>query len=138
MDIGAGLSSFAFWGFVAAMVVAGTWDGVKKRDAQHETLRRMIESGKPVDEGLMKRLMIGEPKRPDRDLAVSTIIMLSIAAGLVVFAGLTSGSIGQASAILMGVAALVAGIGVGLGLAAALMRWTRSDDNEASQRTRGG
>ena len=42
---GAGLAALAFWGFIAAIVVAGIWDGAKKREAQHETLRRMLIAG---------------------------------------------------------------------------------------------
>ena len=37
-----GLSALAFWGFVAAVVVAGIWYGLRERQAQYETLSRMI------------------------------------------------------------------------------------------------
>jgi hypothetical protein len=133
--LGTGLAALAFWGFISAMIVGGIWDGAKKRDAQHETLRRMIESGKPVDEDLLKRLMIGEPKRPDRDLAVAAIIMFSIAAGLSVFAQFMSGTSSEASTIVLGVAALVAFIGVGLGLAGAFVWRARTYDRGTGQRT---
>src|SRR5687768_14338368 len=82
--LGAGIAALAFWGFISAMVVGGIWDGAKKREAQHETLRRMIESGKPVDEALMTKLFDGEPKAPHRGLAISAIIVFSVAVGLVV------------------------------------------------------
>jgi hypothetical protein len=48
--IGGGLAALAFWGFVAAVVVGGMWYAIREREAQHETLRRIIESGQPVDQ----------------------------------------------------------------------------------------
>lgn len=70
-SVGAGLGGVAFSMFIASIIVAGVWDGVKEREAQHETLRCMTESGKPVDEASMRKLMIGERKRPDRDLKIA-------------------------------------------------------------------
>ena len=131
--IGAGLAAFAFWGFVAAMVVGGIWDGAKKREAEHETLRRMIESGKPVDEALMRKLMIGAPKRPDRDLAIAAIITFAVAVGLAIFAFL----LGEERAVgpLLGAAALVGCISGGLTAASAYARRTREEDDEHARRS---
>ena len=126
--LGAGLAALAFWGFIAAMVVGGIWDGAKKRDAQHETLRRMIESGKPVDEALMTRLMVGEPKRADRDLAVGAIIVFSVALGLGVLS-LAVGRDGEPLIELLGVAGLVACIAAGLWGASIHARRTRREDD---------
>ena len=81
-SVGTGLAALAFWGFIASMVVAGIWDGARKREAEHETLRRMIDGGKPLDEALLTRLMVGAPKRPHRDLAIGAIIVFSVAVGL--------------------------------------------------------
>lgn len=120
--IGAGIAALAFWGFIAAVVVAGVWDGAKKREAQHETLRRMIESGKPLDETLVRKLMIGEPKRPDRDLGIGAIIVLAAAVGLAVLAVFLDRD------ALFGVAGLVGCIAAGLGAASAYARRTRDDD----------
>ena len=36
---GAGLAALAFWGFIATVVVAGTWNDILMREAQHETVR---------------------------------------------------------------------------------------------------
>ena len=54
--LGAGLAAFAFWGFIAAAVVAGIWYAVREKEAQHETLRRMIDSGKDLDEEAVSRV----------------------------------------------------------------------------------
>ena len=53
IGIGAGLGAMAFWIFIAAVVVASYWDGIKKRETQHETVRRAIESGNQIDEDMM-------------------------------------------------------------------------------------
>ena len=94
LGIGAGLGALGLWLFIAAVVVAGIWDSIRKREAQHETLRRVIESGQPVDQELIDRLLGGE-KRIDRDLKVSGLIMLGVAPGLVAlgaFIGLLDGA----------------------------------------------
>ena len=39
-SIGVGLGALGFWGFIAAVVVASYWDGIRKRESQHETIRR--------------------------------------------------------------------------------------------------
>lgn len=133
MEVGAGLAAFAFWGFIAAIVVAGVWDGAKKREAQHETLRRMIESGKPVDDALMRRLMIGAPKRPDRDLAIAAIITFAVAVGLAVFAVVFGNE--RALTPLLGAAGLVGCISAGLTAASAYARRTRDEDDEHARRS---
>lgn len=131
--IGAGLAALAFWGFVAAIIVAGVWDGARKREAQHETLRRMIESGKPLDDALMRKLMIGEPKRPDRDLAIGAIITFAVALGLGVFAVVLNEE--RALMPLLGAAALVGCIAAGLTAASAYARRTREEDEEHARRS---
>lgn len=137
--VGAGLASFAFWGFIAAVVVAGVWDGAKKRDAQHETLRRMIEGGKPVDENLMKTLMIGEPKHPARDLAIGAIILFSVAIGMAVLALVLRDAYESVLTPLMGAAGLVACIAAGLSVASAYIKRARAEDAaRANQRTHAG
>jgi len=131
--IGAGIAALAFWGFIAAFVVAGVWDGAKKREAQHETLRRMIESGKPVDDALMRNLMIGEPKRPDRDLAIGAIITFAIAVGLAVFAVVFGNE--RALAPLLGAAGLVGCLSAGLAAASAYARRRREEDDQHARRS---
>ena len=57
--IGGGLAALAFWGFIGSIVVAGIWYGIREREAQHETFRRVIESGQPVDQALMDLVVLG-------------------------------------------------------------------------------
>jgi|TARA_B100000315_G_C14285408_1_gene454970 thymidine phosphorylase len=117
MEIGAGLAALAFWGFIAAVVVAYYWDNIRKREAQHETLRRMLESGQALDRELMDKLLAstdGGSKNLGRDLKVAGLITLFVAPGI----ALLGWFIGQVSAtvlpILLGVAGLVAFISIGL------------------------
>ena len=133
--LGAGLGALAFWGFIAAIVVAGIWDGAKRRDTQHETLRRMIESGKPVDEALVDRLLGGSavPKRPEVGLRVGGIVILSIAAGLAIL-GLFVGTIApDARMPMLGAAALLACLGIGLFVAARYVSSTQEADANSAQ-----
>lgn len=127
--LGAGLAALAFWGFIAAIVVAGIWDGAKKREAQHETLRRMIESGKPVDEALMTKLFHGEPKRPDRDLAIGAIVLFSIAVGLGVL-----GLVIREPTLGLGVAGIVGCLALGLLGASFYVRRSQAADDGRARR----
>jgi hypothetical protein len=126
--LGEGIAAFAFWGFIASLMVAGVWDGAKKREAQHETLRRMLESGKPVDEALLTKLMGSDVKRPDRDLVISAIVLLSVAVGLAVLGLVLSQSYAAALMPLLGTAALCGCIAAGLLGASAYVRRTRGED----------
>jgi RNA polymerase sigma-70 factor (ECF subfamily) len=67
--LGAGLAAMSFWLFIAAVVVGGIWYAIREKEAQHETLRRMIDSGKDLDEETISRVF-KENSRPDRDLKI--------------------------------------------------------------------
>ena len=121
--IGAGIAALAFWGFVAAVAIAGILDNAKKRQSQHETLRRLIESGKAVDQDLVDRLLADDQgKRPHKGLRIAGIIVLSLAPGLAILGALLGQIDRRAELPLMGSAALMACLGIGLLVAAALDR----------------
>ncbi len=120
---------------MAAIVVAGIWDSIRKREAQHETLRRMIESGQPIDQTLMDKLLSlsgGGSKSLERDLKVSGLIVLFVAPGLALlgwFIGLQSE---QALLPLLGVSALLGCISIGFLVASNVVgRWDREADASA-------
>ncbi len=118
---GTGLAALGFWLFVAAMVVVGVWSGIRKRDAMHETLRRMIESGQPIDTDLANQLLSGsnEKKDVEQDLKVGGWITLALAPGLAVFGWVLGTALTEElTYILGGVALLVLFISAGLFLAA--------------------
>ena len=130
-SLGAGLAAIAFWGFIASVVVAGIWFDIRKREAQHETVRRIIESGKPVDEDLMDKLLSlgsGKSDRLDRTFKITGLIMLPIAVGLAIFGLIMGTQFPQTQLPLLGVSALVACIGIGfLVTANVAKRWYVTD-----------
>jgi hypothetical protein len=122
-----GLAALGFWMFIAAVSVGGIWDGVRKREAEHETLRRMIESGKTPDQDLVDKLL-GHKKDPARDLKVGGLITLFVAPGLAIMGWVIGLSEPDAFMPLLGVAGLVAFVAIGLLTAARFLdRATQSD-----------
>jgi Flp pilus assembly protein TadB len=121
MATGAGLAALGFWIFIAAVVAAGIWDNIRKRDAQHETLRRIIESGQPVDEGLTDKVLdaTGDSREAAVDLKVAGLILVFIAPGLALMGWIMSLATKPVLfMILLGVAALVGFVSLGLFAAA--------------------
>lgn len=126
--LGAGLAAFAFWGFIAAVVVGGIWYAVREKEAQHETLRRMIDSGKDLDEETISRVF-KENSRPDRDLKIGGIIAASAAPGLAVLGWFLRNVSDAAFHALSGVAGLVAFVAIGLLIAARIAEKSYADDS---------
>jgi len=131
MGLGVGLAAIAFWGFVAVCVLAGVWNGIRKRDAQHETVRRLIESGQPVDEALLEKLSLvssGSNERHDRAFYVTGLWLLPSAVGLAVFALILGNLEPDAVPPILGASALVACIGIGALIAGKIAaRWYAVD-----------
>ena len=117
IGIGAGLAALGFWLFIAVAAVAGIWDGVRKREAQHATLRQVLESGQQIDQELVGKLL-GNDRRLHRDLKVSGLITLSAAPGLALMGWFISLIAEQALMPLLGVATLAGCVGTGLLVAA--------------------
>ncbi len=135
LGLGVGLAALAFWGFVASCVFAGVWNGIRKRDAQHETIRRLIESGQPIDQALLEKLSLvseGQAKRPDRDFYITGLWLLPIAPGLAILA-LFMGSLEPAAQPpIMGAAALMGCLGLGaLAAGKFTSRWYATDRDSA-------
>jgi hypothetical protein len=136
--LGAGLAAIGFWGFIAVTVIAGVWSDNRKKETQHETVRRMIESGQKIDQETMDKLLSldgRKDKRPDRDLKISGLIVLPVSAGIALFAMILGSAKPDATTPLLGAAALVACVGLGL-LAAGKVasRWYPSDENSKLDR----
>ena len=116
---GFGLAAFAFWGFIATVVVAGIWYAIREKEAQHETLRRIIESGKDVNVEVIDRVM-SDGGKSETDLKVGGYITLFVAPGLVPLGYVIKIALAEAKVftILSGVAGLVAFVAIGLLVAA--------------------
>lgn len=123
-----GLAAFGFWMFIAAVSVGGIWDGVRKREAEHETLRRMIESGKTPDQAVIDKLL-GHKKDPARDLKVAGLIVIFVAPGLALMGWVIGLSEPDVIMPLVGVAGLVAFVGIGLLIAARFLERATQDDS---------
>lgn len=134
--LGAGLAALAFWGFIAAVVVSGVWFDIRKREAQHETVRRIIESGKPIDDELMDKLLSlgsGKSERLDRAFKITGFIMIPASVGLALFGLIMGTQFPDTELPLLGAAALVGCIGLGfLVLAQIVKRWYLSDKETSS------
>jgi len=118
--------------FIAAIIAVGVWDNIRKRDAQHETLRRIIESGQSIDEELTDKLLAltGGSKTLERDMWVSGLIILSIAPGLAVFGWVMSLVLAEELLpIMLAVSALLVSLGAGFLVVARLIRrWHQDND----------
>ena len=132
-SLGAGLAALAFWGFIAAVVVAGIWYDIRKKESQQETIRRLIESGQPLDEGMMDKLLSQSEDgsdRLDRGFKVTGLILLPTAVGLAILGWVLGMEHANAFLPLMGVAGLVGCIGIGFFIAAAVAsRWYVQDND---------
>lgn len=128
-SIGAGLAALAFWGFIATVVVAGIWYDIRKREAQHQTLRHLIDSGQSLDDALIVKLLDGD-KRMDRQLKAGGWVVVFVAPGLAILGMLVSQLAAWALYPILGAAALVFCIGVGLLVAASVVeRSIQEGDN---------
>ncbi len=83
MGWGSGLGAAAFWAFLAIIIAAGIWYAAHRSDAQQETLRHLIDSGQPLDEALVDKLLDANG-RLDRSLKAAGVILLFIAPGVAI------------------------------------------------------
>lgn len=128
-----GLASFAFWGFIASCVIGGIWYSIREKQAQHETLRRIIESGRDIDAELIDRI-ISKREKSDTDLRVGGYITLSAAPGLV-FLGWILERVSDNDRVfilMIGVAGLVAFVGLGLLFAAKIVERSAQSNDKSS------
>ena len=138
---GTGLAALGFWLFVASMVVVGVWNNIRKREAQHETLRRIVESGQHIDSELTDKLLAisngAEDEEVDRELRVTGYVLLSLSPGLAllgVFMGV--GLAIELLYILLGVAALLLCLSGGMFYAARMVarEYGNNSDHQSNQR----
>ena len=128
LGLGAGLGAIAFWGFLAAVIGIGVWHDIRKREAQHETLRRLVESRQPIDPLLMTKVLGGD-KRLDRNLKAGGLILLFAAPGLALLGWFLGQLAAWALLPLLGAAALAACTGIGLLVAARAIERSYHDED---------
>jgi len=130
MNVAAGLGAIGFWLFIAAIVVAGIWFDVRKRESQQETLRRIVESGQHLDAAMVDKLVSagGGQSRPDRDLKVAGLIVLFVSPGLAILGWFLAKLEPDVLDVMIGVSLLVGLVGIGLLVAGKVSeRWYRED-----------
>jgi len=130
--LAAGLSALAFWGFIAAVVIGGIWYGIRERQAQYATLRHIIDTGKPVDERVVERILGGN-RRPDHGLKIAGLIVIFAAPGVAVLAWFIGQVARQWLLPLLGVAGLVGFVGIGLLVAARAAARAWREENAAAR-----
>jgi len=132
VSTGAGIAAAAFWLFIAVIIVAGMWYDMRRREAQHETLRRLAESGQPLDPDLMDRLLsVSGGGNTARELMIWGVVMLFVAPGVAVLAVFIGWQYAPALLPLLGVAILIGFIGVGLVVASRFVERRPDASDEA-------
>ena len=131
-NMGVGLAGVAFWAFLAAVVVAEIWAKAKNRAADRETLRRLIESGKTIDQSLLDQVLGERKERPDRGLKIGGIIVLSLAPGMAILGLMVGQNDAEALMPIIGVGGLLACLGVGLLVASVVARKSLEEDERSA------
>jgi len=130
MGTAAGLGALGFWLFIGAIVVAGIWFDVRRRETEQETLRRVVESGQTIDSAVIDKLLKvgGGQSRTDRDLKVSGLIVISLAPGIAILGWFLAKLQPEVMSVMLGVAILLGLLGIGLLVAGKVAeRWYEED-----------
>ncbi len=139
-SVGAGLAAIAFWGFIGMCVIGGIWDSIKKRGTKHETLRRLVESGQPLNDELLSQLELSTnqtAERFDRGLIITALWLLPVSAGLAVFAYVLGFINDKAEVAVFGVSGLLAVMAIGCIIGGkAIAHWYEDEDKSLGSRSR--
>ena len=130
-SFGFGLAAFAFWAFIASCVVSGIWYAIREKEAQHETLRRIIESGKEVDVEVIERVM-SDGGKSETDLRVGGYITMFVAPGLILLGYVLEivSDNDRIFTIMLGVGGLVFFVAIGLLVAANVIDRDKATKND--------
>ena len=128
MSAAGAMGALGFWIFITVVVAGGIWYDAKRKESQQETLRRIVESGRDIDPGVIDRIVGSSgPKELERDLKVGAYVVLAVAPGLFAMGWFLGMIATEARVALTGVALLVAFVGAGLFLAARLVEKRYAD-----------
>jgi hypothetical protein len=111
--------------------VGGIWYAIREKQAQHETLRRIIESGKDIDADLIDRVM-SDGGKSKQDLRVAGYITMSVAPGLVLLGYVleVAADNDKIFTIMLGVSGLVFFVAIGMLFAARVVERDRASSDE--------
>jgi hypothetical protein len=117
-------NGWAFWIFIAAVVVASIWSSARQKAEKHETLRRIVEKTGTIDEVKLKELFSepSEESKPGYGYRVARVIgtiTFFIGAGIATFAliAVALGKAFGATAMFNDVTGWVAGFSISAGIA---------------------
>ena len=130
-DFAAGMAAIAFWAFIASCVVGGIWYAIREKQAQHETLRTIIESGKDISPEVVDQIM-SDGGKSNTDLKVGGYITMFVAPGLALLGYVLDVATGndKVFTILLGVAGLVFFVSIGLLVAGKVVERSENSDNK--------
>ena len=132
MGVGGGMVIASFWMFVSLAVLGGVWENIRKRESQHETVRRIIESGQQIDQQTIDKLLSisdGSRTRLDKGFRVTALWILPVSFGMAALAFFIGLRNADALMPVLGVAALLFCLGVGFLIAARVAeRWYPNED----------
>jgi hypothetical protein len=119
------LIGVVFWIFVGAVSIAGIIADYKRRKLGFDLLRHSIDKGQPLDPALIDRLMQKEEKEdwvnPD-DLQMGGIITAAAGVGIGILAVFIGHVADWALYPIMGAGAVALCVGIGLLIAAKMLR----------------
>jgi Flp pilus assembly protein TadB len=121
--LGAGLASLAFWGFIAAVVVAGIWYDIRKKAEQQKTIRALVESGQQLDPEVIDSLFkkeVEDPVKVSKDMKLGAVVVCATGVGLALFGVFLSFIDTSAFFAMLGVGAMLFMVAVGLWVAAGM------------------
>ena len=89
-------NGWAFWIFIAAVVVASIWSSARQKAEKHETLRRIVEKTGTIDEVKLKELFTEstEESKPGYGYRVARVIgtvTFFIGVGIATFVSIAAG-----------------------------------------------
>lgn len=126
---GSTLIGIAFWAFVTISAVAGIVSDYKRRKAAIEPLRLAIERGQALDPELVEKLLGHDGHDAPLDpalLQIGGIITIAAGAGVALFAVFLSRLFPQWLLPIVGLGVLAICVGVGLLVAARVLRRIRA------------
>jgi hypothetical protein len=117
--------AIAVFVFITVSAVAGIVADYKKRRLAVEALRAAIERGQPLDTALVERLIAPEERKKSFNplwLTIGGIVTIAASVGVALFAVLLARIAEQALYPLLGIGAAALCVGVGLLVAARVVR----------------
>ena len=132
MEYAGSWGPLGFWLFLAAIIVAGIWSDIRKRESQQETLRRVVESGQQLDAALIDKMLdaSGGKERKDEELKTAGIIVFFVSLGMPVLGFALAQFNEKVFTVMLGVGGLIFMVATGLYVAGTIAARRYNNDRE--------